>query len=134
MIRHSPAIPERLLSQTQIYPVQNWSLEMPQQPSFRPEPQYWIKFPDPWVQDFYPVLGWGWATSQGEHNSSQHRHCIKVGLPIWISSKSHRRWISSDWFSEVFALFCFWPLRLIKVSMGEDMCSRVVTSVSKRAF
>ena len=32
---------------------------MPEEPSSRPEPQYWIKFLDPWVHDFYPVLGWG---------------------------------------------------------------------------
>ena len=25
------------------------------------QPQYWINFLDPWMQDFYPVLGWGWA-------------------------------------------------------------------------
>ena len=42
----------RLKSQIEIYPVQNWSLEMPQEPSSRSEPQCWIKFLDPWVQDF----------------------------------------------------------------------------------
>ena len=26
-----------------------------------PQPQYWIKSLDPWMQDFYPVLGWGLA-------------------------------------------------------------------------
>ena len=30
---------------------------MPQEPFSRPQPQYWIKFLDPWMQDFYPVLG-----------------------------------------------------------------------------
>ena len=44
-------------SQPEIYPVQNWSLEMPEEPFSRPQPQYWIKFLDPWVHDLYPVLG-----------------------------------------------------------------------------
>ena len=51
------------LSPTEIYPVQNWSLEMPWEPGSRPQPQYWIKFLDPCVHDFYPVLGWGLAIS-----------------------------------------------------------------------
>ena len=51
-----------IFSQTEMYPAWNWSLEMPQEPSSRPEPYYWIKFLDPWVQDCYPVLGWGLAT------------------------------------------------------------------------
>ena len=38
---------------------------MPQALSSRPQPQYWIKFLDPWRQDFYPVLGWGLASVQG---------------------------------------------------------------------
>ena len=54
---------KRQKSQTKIYPVQNWSLEMPQEPFSRPQPQYWITFLDPWVHNFYPVLGWGLATS-----------------------------------------------------------------------
>ena len=33
---------------------------MPQERSSRPQPQHWIKFLDPWMQDFYPVLGWVW--------------------------------------------------------------------------
>ena len=45
------------------------------------QPQCWVKFLDPWVQDFYPTLGWGLATSYREHSSSQHPHWIKVGLP-----------------------------------------------------
>ena len=53
----------------------------------RPQPQYWIKFLDPWVHDFYPVLGWGLATSQGEHNSPQHLHWIKIGLPYILIRK-----------------------------------------------
>ena len=32
-----------------------WSLEMPQEPSSRPQPQYRIKFLDPRMQDFYPA-------------------------------------------------------------------------------
>ena len=51
-----------LQSQTEIYPVQNWSLETPQEPSSRPQPQYWIKFLEPWAQAFYPVLGGSFAT------------------------------------------------------------------------
>ena len=31
-----------------------------------PQPQYWIKFLDPWMQDFYPVLGWGLASVEGD--------------------------------------------------------------------
>ena len=38
--------------QTEICPEQNWSLEMPYQPSLRPQPQYWIEFLDPGVHDF----------------------------------------------------------------------------------
>ena len=30
------------------------------------QPQYWIKFLDPWVHDFYPVPGWSSAPSQRE--------------------------------------------------------------------
>ena len=33
------------------------------EPFSRPQPQHWIKFLDPWVHDFCPVLGWGLATS-----------------------------------------------------------------------
>ena len=54
---------------------------MPQEPSCRPQPQYWIKFLDPWVHDFYPVLGWGLETLSRERHSSQYRHWIKVSLP-----------------------------------------------------
>ena len=54
---------------------------MPQEPSSSPEPQDWIKFLDPWMQDFYPVLGWGLAPVQGEHSSSQHPHWIKIDFP-----------------------------------------------------
>ena len=59
---------------------------MSQEPSSRPQPQYWIKFLDPWRQDFYPVLGWGLAPVQGEHNSSQHPHWIKTDFPslLWV--------------------------------------------------
>ena len=28
------------------------------------EPQYWIKFLDPWMHDFYPVLGFGPRTGR----------------------------------------------------------------------
>ena len=51
------------VSQTEIYPVQNWSLAMQQELSSRLQPQCWIEFLDPWVHYFYPVLGWGLATS-----------------------------------------------------------------------
>ena len=44
-------------SQTEIYPVQSWSLAMLLELSSRQQPQHWIKYLDPWVQDFYPVLG-----------------------------------------------------------------------------
>ena len=71
-----------LYSQTEIYLVQNCSLEMPYEPFSGPQPQHWIKFLDPWVHDLYPVLGWGLATSWGEHNSPQHPHWIKIGLPF----------------------------------------------------
>ena len=47
----------KLILLTEIYPVQNWSLAMLQEPSSRPQPQYWIKLLYPWVRDFYPVLG-----------------------------------------------------------------------------
>ena len=68
---------------------------MPQEPSSRPQPQYWIKFLDPWMQDFYPVLGWGLAPVQGEHNSSQHLD--KNRFP-WLFAIFARK--------RSFALFC----------------------------
>ena len=37
------------------------NLRQTSRPSSRPQPQHWIKFLDPWMQDFYPVLGWGLA-------------------------------------------------------------------------
>ena len=45
------------------YPVQNWSLEIPQEPPSDSNPRCWMKFLDPWVQDLYPLLGWGLAPS-----------------------------------------------------------------------
>ena len=45
------------LSQTEIYPVHHWSLEMSQDPSLGPQPQYCIKILDPCVRYLYPVLG-----------------------------------------------------------------------------
>ena len=33
------------------------------------------------MQGFYPVLGWGLAPVQGEHNSSQHPYWIKIDFP-----------------------------------------------------
>ena len=47
----------------------------------RPKAQYWITVLDLCVYDFYPVLGWGSATSWEEHDSSQYQHRIKIGLP-----------------------------------------------------
>ena len=41
-----------LLTQTETYPVQNWSLAMLQQLFSRTQPQHWIKSLDPWVQNF----------------------------------------------------------------------------------
>ena len=38
---------------------------MPRERSPTPQPQHWIKFLDPWMQDFYPVLGWGLAPVWG---------------------------------------------------------------------
>ena len=38
-------------------------LAMLQEPSSRTQPQYWMKFLDPCVQDFYPVLGCSLAPS-----------------------------------------------------------------------
>ena len=46
-------------SQTEIYPVQNWSLEMPQEPFSRPQPQYWIKLLDPMGAWFLSCTGLG---------------------------------------------------------------------------
>ena len=45
-------------SQTEIYPVQNWSQEMPLEPFSRPQPHYWIAF---WIQGgtIFSVLCWG---------------------------------------------------------------------------
>ena len=40
-------------SQTEIYPVQYST----------PQPKYWMKFLDPWVRDFYPVLDCSLAPS-----------------------------------------------------------------------
>ena len=59
-----------------------------------PNPRNWIKLLDPWMQDFYPVLGWGFAPVQGEHNSAQHPHWIKINFPwivVYRSSKWHCR-------------------------------------------
>ena len=56
-------------------------------PSPRPQPQHWIKFLGPWMQDFYPVLGLGLAPVWGERNSSQHPYWIKTDFPprwSWI--------------------------------------------------
>ena len=44
--------------QIEIYTLQNWSLEVPQEPSSRPQLQFSMKFLDLWVRDFCPVLGW----------------------------------------------------------------------------
>ena len=55
---------------------------MPQEPSSRPQPPYWIKFQDPWMQDFYPVLGWVWHPYREIHNSSQHPYWIKIKFPL----------------------------------------------------
>ena len=38
---------------------------MLQEPSPKPQPQHWIKFLGPWMQDFYPVSGWGFGTRIG---------------------------------------------------------------------
>ena len=54
---------------------------MPQEPSSRPQLQFWIKFLDPWMQDFYPVLAGVWHRYREIHNSSQHLHWIKIGFP-----------------------------------------------------
>ena len=54
---------------------------MPQNEISRPQTQHWIKLLDPWMQDFYPVLGWDLAPAEGEQSSSQHPH--------WIKSVSH---------------------------------------------
>ena len=35
---------------------------MLQEPSSRPQPQYWIQFLDPWVQDVEPILGCNFAS------------------------------------------------------------------------
>ena len=47
------------------------------EPYSRLQPQYWMKLMDPWMNNFCPVLSWGWAPSQGERNSSQYRHWIQ---------------------------------------------------------
>ena len=60
---------------------------MPQEPFSRPQPQYWIKILDPWMQYFYPVLGWVWHPYREIHNSSQHPYWIKIDFPITIGAK-----------------------------------------------
>ena len=63
-----------------IYAVQNWILEMPyKEPFSRPQPQYRIKFLDPWLHDFYPALGWGLATS----GASTIPPSTRTGIKIW---------------------------------------------------
>ena len=47
--KRSNMISELITSQTEIYPVQNWLLEIPWEPFSRLQPQYWIKCLDPWV-------------------------------------------------------------------------------------
>ena len=50
---------------------------MTQAPFSRPQPQFQIRFMDPW--EFKLVSGWILVTSQEEHDSSQY-HWIKFGL------------------------------------------------------
>ena len=47
--------------------------------------QSWIKFLDPWVQDFYPVMVWGAAPSKGERNSRSQ----SVVVPVIFGCRSH---------------------------------------------
>ena len=56
-----------------IYPVQIWSLEMPQEPSSRPQPQ----ISGPMGAGFLSSTGLGFGTlieRERERNSSQYRH------------------------------------------------------------
>ena len=53
-------------SQTYIYPVLIWSLEVPWESCCRPQPQYWIKCLDPWVKDFIQC----WAGVANSHRES----------------------------------------------------------------
>ena len=41
-----------------------------------------LKFLDPWVHNFYPVLGWGLAPSQGECDFYQYQHWIETSLAL----------------------------------------------------
>ena len=71
-------------SGTETYLVQCWSLEVPQDPSSTPQPQYWITLLDPWMQDFYPVLGWVWHPHRENPTrpfTRTHPHWIKIGFP-----------------------------------------------------
>ena len=65
---------------------------MPRELSSKPQPQNWIKFLDSWMQDFYPVLGWGLAPVAGEHSPSQHPHWIN--MDFWIWGRRLRSWRS----------------------------------------
>ena len=38
---------------------------MPQELSSRPQPQYWIKSLDPWMEDFFISVGLGFGTRSG---------------------------------------------------------------------
>ena len=75
-----------------------WSLEMPQEPFSRPQPQYWIKILDPWMQYFYPVLGWVWHPYREIHNSSQHPYWIKIDFPYHKSPPQKRFWTPHLWY------------------------------------
>ena len=68
---------------------------MPQNDSSRPQPRHWIKFLDPWMQVFYPVLGWGLAAAYGEHSSSQHPHWDKKSVSHLLQQTHHNLTSSS---------------------------------------
>ena len=59
---------------------------MPQNDFSRPQPQYWVKFPDAWMQDFHPVLGCSQRANTAPPNTSEIRRrgrwkrgiCIKL--------------------------------------------------------
>ena len=66
--------------------IEHFSLEIPREPSSRPQPQYWTNVLHPWVQGMYPVLGRGLA---GEHNSSSTRIGRKLVCQLQMRPPVH---------------------------------------------
>ena len=97
---------------------------MSQESSSRPQPQYWIKFLDPWRQDFYPVLGWGLAPVWGEHNSSQHLHWIKTDFPGKVKNNLTR--FSGEWVAERIFRGYFFLKNLGARKKTKKICAKLV--------